>query len=59
MISVVHIVYMRKMRNGYESLVGKPEGKTPCQGLRYRWEDRYVVILKKQHMRVWIGFSWL
>jgi hypothetical protein len=27
------------MKNAYENLVGKPEGKRPLQRLRRRWDD--------------------
>jgi hypothetical protein len=30
---------MGEMRNAYNILVGKPEGKRPLGMLRHRWED--------------------
>jgi hypothetical protein len=30
---------MGKMRNAYNTLVGKPEGKRPLETPRRRWED--------------------
>jgi hypothetical protein len=30
---------MREMRNGYKFLVGKPQGKSPLERPRHKWED--------------------
>jgi hypothetical protein len=35
---------MREMRNSYDILVGKPEGKRPLGRPRHRWEDYIKVI---------------
>jgi hypothetical protein len=34
-----HIVHMGEMRNAYNILVGKPEGKRPLGRPRHRWES--------------------
>jgi hypothetical protein len=34
-----HVAQMVKMRNAYNILVEKPEGKTELGRPRYRWED--------------------
>jgi hypothetical protein len=34
-----HVAHMKKMRNAYKVLVGKPEGKIPLGRLWCRWED--------------------
>jgi hypothetical protein len=36
MMLVRHVACMRKMRNAYKMLVGKPEGKRPCTRPRYK-----------------------
>jgi hypothetical protein len=33
-----HIARMGEMRNAYKIFIGKPEGKRPCGGPRYRWK---------------------
>jgi hypothetical protein len=44
---VEHVVCMRKMRNAYKILVGRPEGKAPLERHRYRWEYNIKVYLRK------------
>jgi hypothetical protein len=39
MILEKHVARMRKMRNEYKILVGKPEGKGPLGRLGRTWED--------------------
>jgi hypothetical protein len=34
-----HSAQMGMKRNAYRILVGKPDGKTALERLRYRWED--------------------
>jgi len=34
-----HVACMGEMRNAYNILVGKPEGKRPFGKLRHKWED--------------------
>jgi hypothetical protein len=36
---VGHVAQMGEMRNTYNILVGKPEGKRPLRRPRHRWED--------------------
>jgi hypothetical protein len=36
-----------EIRNAYKILVGKPEGKWPLGGPRYRWESNIKIDLKK------------
>jgi hypothetical protein len=38
-IWVGHVACMGEMRNEYNALVRKPEGKRPCKRPRHRWED--------------------
>jgi hypothetical protein len=33
-----HVAYVRKKRNVYRVLAGKPEGKRPLRGPTLRWE---------------------
>jgi hypothetical protein len=45
---------MRKKRNGYRILVGKPEGSRPLGRPRHRWEDN----IKMYHIEiVWGGMD--
>jgi len=39
MRSVVHVARMGEMRNAYNTLVGKSDGKRPLERPRRRWED--------------------
>jgi hypothetical protein len=34
-----HVAYMGDMRNVYNILVGKPEGKKPLGRPRHKWEN--------------------
>jgi hypothetical protein len=34
-----HVARMGTIRNAYEILIGKPEGKRPLERPRHRWED--------------------
>jgi hypothetical protein len=36
------------MRNAYNILVGKPEGKRPLGRLLHRWEDNIIMVLGKK-----------
>jgi hypothetical protein len=38
---------MGKMKNAYNNLVGKPEGKRPLRKPRRRWEDNNRMDLRK------------
>jgi hypothetical protein len=44
----------------YSVLVGKPEGKSPLERRRRRWEDEIKIDLREIGWRgVWSGFTWL
>jgi hypothetical protein len=47
---------MREMRNVYNILVGKPEGKRPLGRLRRRWEDNNRMDLREIG---WEGVDWM
>jgi hypothetical protein len=38
---------MRKLRNSYRNLIGKPEGKSPLGRSNHRREDNIKVDIKK------------
>jgi hypothetical protein len=42
-----HVTCMGEMRNAYEILVEKPEGKRPCGRPRHRWE---VIIMNLREL---------
>jgi hypothetical protein len=44
---VRHVALMGDMRNAYEILVGKPEGKRPLGRPRRGWEDNIAMDLKE------------
>jgi hypothetical protein len=45
---------------GYRVLVGKPEGKSPIERPRRRWEDGIKMDLREIGCGgVWSGFTWL
>jgi hypothetical protein len=45
------------IRNAYEILIGKPEGKIPLERLKRRWRDNIRIDLGDAE--VWIGCMWL
>jgi hypothetical protein len=45
-VCIGHAALMRCMRNAYNILVGKPEGKMPLGGPRCRWEDNIRMDLR-------------
>jgi hypothetical protein len=47
---------MREMRNPYNILVGKYEGKTPTGRLRRRWEDNIRMDFREIG---WEGVDWI
>jgi len=48
-------VYGGEMRNVYNILIGKPEGKRILGRTRRRWET----FLEKYGGKLWTGFIWL
>lgn len=36
---MVHVTHVGEMRNLYKVFLGIPEGKTPLERFRRRWED--------------------
>jgi hypothetical protein len=42
-----NVARMRKKRNAYRLLVGKPEGKRPLERHRLRWEDNIKMDLRE------------
>jgi hypothetical protein len=54
---------MQHAGNGGEihiNLVTEPEGKTPVERLRCRWEDNIKIdIERSNNVRVWTEFTWL
>jgi hypothetical protein len=51
-----HVARMRKKRNAYRILVGKPEGKRPLGRSRRRWEDNIKMDLRETG---WGGMDWI
>jgi hypothetical protein len=49
---------MGEMKNAYEILIGRPEGKRPFGKPVRRWEDNIKINLKC-HVKMWTGFIWL
>jgi hypothetical protein len=43
-----HVVRMESMRNAYEMLIGKPEGKRPRGRPRHRWEGDIRMDVRKR-----------
>jgi hypothetical protein len=54
-----HVACMGKGRNVYRVLVRKPEGKTPLERHRRRWEDGIKMDLAETGCGVLSGFTWL
>jgi hypothetical protein len=46
-----HVVHMGEVRDAYNILVGRPEGRSPQGRLRCRWEDNIKMDLRE------IGFG--
>ena len=51
-----HVARSREMRNDYEMLAGKPEGKRPFGRYRHRGENNAV---DKQDVITFIELTWL
>jgi hypothetical protein len=47
MIWAGHVSHTREMRNVYNIMVGKPEGKRPLGRSRCRWEDNIRMDLRE------------
>jgi hypothetical protein len=55
-----YVAQMRKKRNAYKILVGKPEGRRPPGTPRCRWVDNIKINLRQREDEVvWIGLIWL
>jgi hypothetical protein len=52
MIKSNRMSWVGEMRNAYNMLVGKPEGKRPPERSRRRWEENIKMDLGE---RVWLG----
>jgi len=46
------------MRNSYNILVGKPEGKRPLGRTKRRWEDSIRIDVREIGWNMWTGFIW-
>jgi len=53
-----HVVRMGEMRNAYNILVGKSEGKKHSEDLRLDGNIILESILGKQGGKLWTGFIW-
>jgi hypothetical protein len=53
---VCNVVHMEEMRNPYNILVGKPEGKKSCGRPRHIWEDN---IRMDPREIWWKGVDWM
>jgi hypothetical protein len=47
------------MRNAYNILVKKPDGKRPLTRAVCGWEDNIIMDLGEMGGKVWIGCIWL
>jgi hypothetical protein len=50
---------MGEMRNTYNILTAKPEGKRPFGRPRHKWEDNIRMDLTEIWWKVWSGCNWL
>jgi hypothetical protein len=55
---LVYVTSLKKMRNSYKILFGKPEGKRPLRRPRRKWKDN-TKVLGKQGGKMWTGCIWL
>jgi len=46
----------KRLRNAYEILDGKPEGKRPLRRARRKWEDNIGMDLREMG---WVGVDWI
>jgi len=51
-----HVAQMREMRNVYNILIGKPEGKRPLGRPRHRWKDNMRIDLRETMCK---GVDWM
>jgi len=51
-----HVAYMGEMRNAYNILVGKPEGKRPLRRTGHRWENNIRMDIREIG---WKGVGWM
>jgi len=51
-----HVSHLGEIRNAYEILVGKPQGKRPCMRPSCRWEDNIRIDFKEIG---WEGVNWI
>jgi hypothetical protein len=54
-----HVALTGEGRNVYRVLMGKPEGKTPLERPRRRWEDGIKMDPGGIGWGMWSGFTWL
>jgi hypothetical protein len=54
-----HVARMGEGRNMYRVLMGKPEGKSPLEISRRRWEDGHKIDLRAMAARLSTRFTWL
>jgi hypothetical protein len=54
-----HVARMGEESKMYRVLVVKPEGKSPFERPRRRWEDGIKMDLREIGLGVWSGFNWL
>jgi hypothetical protein len=47
MKGALHVALMGEVRNAYDILVGKPEGKRPTGTSRRRWENNAGMVLRE------------
>jgi hypothetical protein len=54
-----HLARVGERRTAYKILVGRPEGRTPFESVRRRWED--IIKMELQHVGwgTWIVLIWL
>jgi hypothetical protein len=51
-----YVVRMGEMRNAYNIVVAKPEGKTPLGRPRCRWKDNSRMDLRETSWKLWTGY---
>jgi hypothetical protein len=52
-----HVARMRKKRNTYRIVVGKPTGMRPLRRHRRRWEDTIKMDLRERERMEWSGLD--